>query len=396
MSRACRTVAAVLAALPLVAVADDRLPMVYQAPAAPKPPPGAAIAPVAAAPQTTAGCSIALRKVEDVRRNKESVGAWMFVLEQVPTHAPVAGQSVLSGDGLKWLRSALQSLPGLGVAVQDGGAARETDVQLRLAHVWVPGFNMTAHVVLEARLPVAQGPAFKRYHGFGTKLNWAGTNAEFMETLNLAMHDALKAMAQDLHALCAGREPSGLYAEGGAPQTARFNPVPVVPPSPPQAPAAPAVPVQASRPAASGPGFEYRMTDRVSGKSHAVVLRGEAGDRFRLGELDLVAPPSGWPTAAAQSMKYSVNVQGTHRQYNLRFEPEPEEPLKLAAGTVRAVPIKIEGWLGVGVQIPTQARYAGKAWYAPDLKRVVRFEARSRISGSFRIDEETELLRVVD
>jgi hypothetical protein len=45
-----------------------------------------------------------------------------------------------------------------------------------------------------------------------------------------------------------------------------------------------------------------------------------------------------------------------------------------------------------------RARYEGTAWLSPELKRVVRFEARSRASANsnahFNIDETIELVRI--
>jgi len=64
---------------------------------------------------------------------------------------------------------------------------------------------MHSYVMLQATVPTRDGEVTKRYHGFGTKLNFANGNAEYMATLNLGMADALKAYAADLRSACEGR-----------------------------------------------------------------------------------------------------------------------------------------------------------------------------------------------
>jgi len=183
----------------------EPLTMVYEAPAPARALPNAPEEPSAVRTPRVEGCNVSLAHVADTRLNKETLGGSVFIMEGIVTSVPIFGASVLGGDGMQWLRGALQTLPSFGVRIDGSVAARALDVRLRLAHAWNAGMNLNSHVVLEAKLPQADGTQVKRYHGFGIKLNWANANREFMETLNLGMHDAVKGLADDLQAVCAGR-----------------------------------------------------------------------------------------------------------------------------------------------------------------------------------------------
>jgi len=184
----------------------EALSMVYEDPAPNsfgRPTQQGAPAPV----QYPRGCRIHVRKVEDLRRNTETVGGPIFMMPG-PAGVPVNGASLLSGDGLKWTTGALPSLKASGVQTEASAAAageRSVEVALRLAQAWTSGLNMHSYVMLQATVPTRDGEVTKRYHGFGTKLNFANGNAEYMATLNLGMADALKAYAADLRSACEGR-----------------------------------------------------------------------------------------------------------------------------------------------------------------------------------------------
>jgi hypothetical protein len=183
-------------AFPAAAIAlteTEPLSMVYEAPAAPR---------------ALSNCRMHVRGVEDLRRNRETLGAAVHV-NPAQGGVPLAGASLLSGDGLKWTRGAVQSLGTAGIQISDGlppAGELAIDVGLRLAHAWMSGLNMHSHVVLQAAIALPGGEQLhKRYHGFATKLNWNNGNSEYMTTLNMAMSDALQAYAADLHNACSGK-----------------------------------------------------------------------------------------------------------------------------------------------------------------------------------------------
>jgi len=208
MLRAVAPLVALACALPPAAHAltdTEALSMVFeeQAPNSFGRPTQAAPAPV----QYPRGCRIHVRKVEDLRLNTETVGGSIFMMPGA-TGVPLGGASLLSGDGLKWTTSALPSLKASGVQTEASEAAagnRSAEVALRLAQAWTSGLNMHSYVMLQATVPTPAGEVKKRYHGFGTKMNFANGNAEYMATLNLGMAEALKAYAADLRSACEGK-----------------------------------------------------------------------------------------------------------------------------------------------------------------------------------------------
>lgn len=385
-----RLAAVVLACLPAFAWAqmqfgDPReLTMAYEEDAKPgqRPVHSGPQAAVPTLPRLT--CKPSVGKIEDLRRNKETAGAWLFMFEASPGAVPLGGASLVSGDGGKWLKGGLESLRPAGLVVLGAPAADAVDVSLRLAHGWTAGMNIHSHVVLQADFPRA-GP--RRYHGFASKLNFAGGAGEFMTTLNMGMGDALRQMMVDMQRVCEGREPAAPAATQAAAAPAARSPseAPVAR-APAAAPAAAAPQVVVHVPAA--PAVQYRLTDRTNNQSRVVALRGDGGNR--LGELDLVTPPGGWEISSPRSHDFGA----AGRQYSLSFEPAGEETLALAGGDMKTQRVRVTGWLRSGVQLPVSARYTATAWYSPELKRVVRFDVRARSSGStaVHIDEYTELV----
>ncbi|HSH90680.1 MAG TPA: hypothetical protein VK996_11895 [Ramlibacter sp.] len=153
-------------------------------------------------------CQLKLRTLQDLRRNKETVGAAVLMDPLSGGVVPVHGISVRSGDGAGWLEGAAQSLASSGVRMHGTAntpGQRDIDIALRMAHVWAAGMNLYSHVVLVATVPQSSGSRDKRYHGFGSKMNMNSFNFEFMTTLNLAMNDALELYAIDLRDACAGK-----------------------------------------------------------------------------------------------------------------------------------------------------------------------------------------------
>lgn len=147
------------------------------------------------------GCRLPIRNIEDVRPNKQTVGALILETAGVPHFMG----SLTSGDGTRWLKGAVESLRPPGPQLPPAGASdgEGVDVGLRLAHAWLGGVNIHSHVVLQAKFRAESGQ-IRRYHGFASKVNGIGANAEFMTTLNMAMEDALRRWAADLQKACRG------------------------------------------------------------------------------------------------------------------------------------------------------------------------------------------------
>lgn len=153
-------------------------------------------------------CTLAITYLEDHRKNRETVGGSTFRIEAFPNYAPLAVQSVRSGDGVKWMKSAAESLKRYGFDVRLPQSAEPTPgmlpagIKLKLAHVWTAGFSLNSHVTIEAAFATQSGPILRRYHGFGIKTNWWNANSEYMETLNLAVAEILDSLVRDASASC--------------------------------------------------------------------------------------------------------------------------------------------------------------------------------------------------
>lgn len=178
---------------------------------------------------------------------------------------------------------------------------------------------------------------------------------------------------------------------------------------------------------ARGDTFDYRLTDRHTGRQQTVVLRADrvqagevsfnSGARVEsssggvkvtsalVGELDNVTPPEGWLPggripAGSWKMTHASIVPSSTMQYDLDASVEGEQKIVVSGREMRTVRIGLRGWASTRSSVTTmRARYEGVAWISPELGRVVRFEVRSRSAGNtgsaaFSIDEVAELVQV--
>jgi hypothetical protein len=198
-------------------------------------------------------------------------------------------------------------------------------------------------------------------------------------------------------------------------------------------PAAAGVPSVAapSRPighVARGDTFDYQVTERATQSSRTVGLRvsrvddrqisfndgtrvekpnGELvtiGPRL-LGELDHVTPPGGWMPGGrvprgVWPVKFTAGVGTERKSYDLTAQAGREQSIRTQAGQFNAVRIDIEGWLEQSAgHVSARAPYRATVWVSPELRRAIRFEAKSRtttvggITG-FMIDETAELVAI--
>lgn len=195
-----------LAPLSSHAIDDRALPMVYAPVSAPRlgnHNSGPTEASRTATPLD--GCHLAVRRIDDLRPNKETAGAAILMREGDPSAVPLDAASIRTGDATAWLKGALDSLESAGA--QRGGALTQDgfDVALRLAHAWNASTNLQSHVVLQASFPGSGIRQVRRYHGFATRMNGMNGNAEYMEALNMGMQDALQQLARDLERVCRGQ-----------------------------------------------------------------------------------------------------------------------------------------------------------------------------------------------
>lgn len=146
--------------------------------------------------------------------------------------------------------------------------------------------------------------------------------------------------------------------------------------------------------------FEYDLRDRVTGASRKVVYRIDrregsllvinGGSRVEdidghvvtlkaaiAGEFEQAMPPGGWlPRTEGQSLRrYETIGDGAPFIMELRAERETEETLYLAGLTLRTVRLTFTGYSQRGLN-GTRGNYRATAWYAPQLRRIVRFQAR--------------------
>jgi serine protease Do len=178
--------------------------------------------------------------------------------------------------------------------------------------------------------------------------------------------------------------------------------------------------------ARAGPGgdrvFEYRLTDRQTRATQSIVYRLDRVDGDKLvfnqgtrverpggevvsignpigGEFDLASPPKGWvnqrPTPGETWRLAYTNRRDT-RTIDMTLTAQVLEESTLTVGT-RALPVVRVQFRGFTSRsaFNSASSYLANAWYAPELGRVVRFEARIRgnLSG-LDIDETLELVDI--
>jgi len=183
-----------------------------------------------------------------------------------------------------------------------------------------------------------------------------------------------------------------------------------------------------SGPMRRGDTFDYLVTDHATRRARNVVLRADridatkvyfnngarvekqSGEVVRIeapvtGELDQATPPGGWMfdgrlPQGSWRLSFVSTVPGSRMRYDLVANADREQMLRVAAGEFRAIRIDLRGWVhNQTTSGPMSARYTGTAWFAPALRRVIRFQAKARSAGNagnayFQINETAELARI--
>jgi serine protease Do len=181
--------------------------------------------------------------------------------------------------------------------------------------------------------------------------------------------------------------------------------------------------------AAAGPEkpfYEYRLRDRTTGIAQTVMYRLERidgdklifnqGDRVEKaggevvsvrsaigGEFELAMPPGGWvqktpAPGATWPLQYESKSTTQRIGMNLKARTAEESTMRVGSRELRIVRVEFTGYTERGsAATNSSAAYTANAWYAPEISRIVRFDATSRGGvggGRFYIDEVLELVNM--
>ncbi|MEP6724102.1 MAG: serine protease [Variovorax sp.] len=181
-----------------------------------------------------------------------------------------------------------------------------------------------------------------------------------------------------------------------------------------------------SSPLRAGDALEYVRTDRLTGNRTPVIYRVDrvngdevsfnAGGRIEKtdgrvvsvmtpigGMYDTASPPGGWARKDVRpGMRWQLDYVangGEKSRYELEAIVIGERPTRVDGTEMRVLEISYEGWVYGGYAlgaplVSRSSRVAAKLWYAPELQRVVRFEAQSARPPFSATDEALELVRV--
>lgn len=175
--------------------------------------------------------------------------------------------------------------------------------------------------------------------------------------------------------------------------------------------------------------FQYRLLDRRTGLEQPVIYRLERTDGDKLifnqgtrvesihggvvsvsrpigGEFEQAMPPGGWVGSKPEpgstwKLNYETNVQDRPARMELTARVHDASPIAVGDRSWPTLRIEFRGFTHRALRgtFEVSGPYLANAWYAPDLKRVVRFEARSQgmnSSLSFYVNEALELVTIRD
>ncbi|NML42779.1 trypsin-like peptidase domain-containing protein [Ramlibacter sp. G-1-2-2] len=216
----------------------------------------------------------------------------------------------------------------------------------------------------------------------------------------------------------AGGGPAVARLDAEAPARAAPAPAAVAPPAEPAPPAAVATLPNV---------FEYRLRDGLTGQARTVVYHVDkrVGDTMVMnggarvedasgrvvslkqaiaGEFEQAMPPGGWVSRenaglAGWSSKY--DALGDSRRFGMELKARAmgDSTMRLNGRELRIVRVAFDGFTtrGGGATNNPPGRYQAVAWFAPELGRVVRFEAKSRGGlglTAFVVNESLELVDI--
>ena len=176
----------------------------------------------------------------------------------------------------------------------------------------------------------------------------------------------------------------------------------------------------------AGDEFEYAVKDEFTGLVRRVIYRVDAVDDDRVvfnggaraerlngdvvaitnpigGDMDVMSPPGGWARSPLSAggrwqVQFSGNGPFTDNRYQLEAEVGGESTLSTAAGPVRVFLIRYSGWGTVHGLASFRRRVRVDVWYAPALRRVVRFHCEmgkaNGVNTSSASRESAELVAI--
>ncbi|SDN85228.1 S1C family serine protease [Polaromonas sp. JS666] len=171
--------------------------------------------------------------------------------------------------------------------------------------------------------------------------------------------------------------------------------------------------------------FEYRLRDRTTGLTQNIRYRLDRMDGDQLifnqgsrveraggevvtltnaiaGEYELAMPPGGWITKTPErgqtwQLQYETKMQNQRIGMSVTARAADESTMRIGEREFRIMRVEFTGFTERGTFLKTNAVYAANAWYAPELGRIVRFDAKTR-GGSgtsfFLVDEALELFDI--
>jgi S1-C subfamily serine protease len=180
--------------------------------------------------------------------------------------------------------------------------------------------------------------------------------------------------------------------------------------------------------ASRGQVFEYELRDRLSGSVRTVTYRLERIDGDRLlfnqgsrvekpgggvvsltaaigGEFDVAMPPGGWlaeepKPGSTWKLSYQNRPQGNVVSMDLEARAFGESRMRFKTGDLRVIRVEFTGYTNRAAAFQLNnpgGRYTAAVWYAPELGRIVRFEASTRGgsgSAAFYVDEQLQLVDI--
>ena len=165
----------------------------------------------------------------------------------------------------------------------------------------------------------------------------------------------------------------------------------------------------AARPPAVERVFVYRLHDRLTGVQRPAILRGDTGttkaqDAQDAGEFSTGMPPGGWITTdpevgSSWRLDYTVQRTGIAVTMQLRARAADTTVLRVGEREYTTVRVNFSGYTRRRLpSMDASGTYTATAWYAPELKRVVRFQVdmplRQGSSSYARVDELLELVDI--
>jgi len=168
--------------------------------------------------------------------------------------------------------------------------------------------------------------------------------------------------------------------------------------------------------------FEYRLRDRTTGLAQNIRYRLDRMDGDQLifnqgsrveraggevvtltsaiaGEYELAMPPRGWITKTPEpgqtwQLQYETRMQNQRIGMNVTARATDESTIRIGEREFRIMRVEFTGFTE---RNRVSAVYTANAWYAPELGRVVRFDAKTRGGTGiyfFLVDEALELFDI--